>query len=120
MTWHTHTPCDVPAGLCRTALQAAKKAAIHTLLEQLEQINPQPHPLDHEDMLAGDWRLLYSTITITVCCWGEGEDVWLEGGEETRRCDFSPCLLHGWYAGMGRRHVAGKGGSPLQCAPAGW
>ena len=69
----------MPAGLCRTALQAAKKAAIHTLLEQLEQINPQPHPLDHEDMLAGDWRLLYSTITITVCCWGEGGGVWLEG-----------------------------------------
>jgi hypothetical protein len=36
------------------------------VVSALEAINPLPQPLKHMERLAGDWRLLYTTITITV------------------------------------------------------
>ena len=46
--------------------QSAKREAVLALVSQLEALNPTPQPLQHMDRLEGDWRLLYSTITITV------------------------------------------------------
>ena len=37
-----------------------------SLLEQLEAVNPQPDPVDHLDQVEGDWKLLFSTISIKV------------------------------------------------------
>ncbi|KXZ56946.1 hypothetical protein GPECTOR_1g853 [Gonium pectorale] len=45
--------------------QAAKKARILALIAELEQHNTHKAPTADLDSVAGDWRLLYSTITIT-------------------------------------------------------
>jgi hypothetical protein len=37
------------------------KVKILSLVEQLEDYNPTPHPLEAKDLLNGDWRLLYTT-----------------------------------------------------------
>lgn len=47
--------------------QAAQLAEITSLLEQLEAVNPLPDPVDHLDQVEGDWKLLFSTISIKVC-----------------------------------------------------
>lgn len=47
-------------------MQSAKKAVLHGLLGQLEGQNPVPEPTTNLQQVAGDWKLLYSTITITV------------------------------------------------------
>lgn len=54
------------------ALQAAKRATIHGLIETLESQNPLAQPTAHLERVAGDWRLLYTTITIT----GKGRQTW--------------------------------------------
>ncbi|OAY74031.1 putative plastid-lipid-associated protein 7, chloroplastic, partial [Ananas comosus] len=42
-----------------------KKSEIEALVEQLERRNPTPQPTDHLlDKVDGNWKLLYSTITI--------------------------------------------------------
>jgi hypothetical protein len=46
--------------------QASKRQAVHGLVEALESRNPLPNSVQHLDRVAGDWRLLYTTITITV------------------------------------------------------
>lgn len=44
---------------------AVKRQEVLSLVSQLESVNPIPQPLHHMDMMQGDWRLLYTTITIT-------------------------------------------------------
>ncbi|GIM12285.1 hypothetical protein Vretimale_15651 [Volvox reticuliferus] len=44
---------------------AAKKARILALIGELEKHNTQTTPTANLESVAGDWRLLYSTITIT-------------------------------------------------------
>ncbi|EFJ48670.1 hypothetical protein VOLCADRAFT_45589, partial [Volvox carteri f. nagariensis] len=44
---------------------AAKKARILALISELEKHNTQTAPTANLEAVAGDWRLLYSTITIT-------------------------------------------------------
>ncbi|KAG2442449.1 hypothetical protein HXX76_002535 [Chlamydomonas incerta] len=44
---------------------AAKKARILALISELEQHNAQKAPTSDLELVKGDWRLLYSTITIT-------------------------------------------------------
>jgi hypothetical protein len=51
-------------------LQAAKKAEIHSRLSDLEAHNPVEAPADNLNLVQGDWKLLYSTISITV--WEDG------------------------------------------------
>lgn len=46
-------------------LQAAKRQAIHAIIEDLEHHNPLAAPTEHLERVAGDWRLLYTTISIT-------------------------------------------------------
>jgi hypothetical protein len=46
--------------------QAAKREAIAALVSQLEGHNPLQQPTRHLQQVAGAWRLLYTTITITV------------------------------------------------------
>ena len=52
--------------MCAPLLQSAKKAVLHGLLEQLEGQNSVPEPTANLQLVEGDWKLLYSTITITV------------------------------------------------------
>ncbi|MEW5302026.1 MAG: hypothetical protein WDW38_008655 [Sanguina aurantia] len=58
--WVVQTPGRVIFGA-----QAAKKSSIHGLIEQLESINPLAAPTQSMDRVAGSWRLLYSTISIS-------------------------------------------------------
>ncbi|GBF91412.1 hypothetical protein Rsub_04152 [Raphidocelis subcapitata] len=44
---------------------AAKREAVLSLVARLEALNPLPQPLRRMDALAGEWRLLYTTIAIT-------------------------------------------------------
>eukprot|EP00798_Chlamydomonas_sp_ICE-L_P011477 gene11477-34193_t len=44
---------------------AAKKAAINELVQKLEAQNAIEAPVDNLDLVAGDWKLLYSSIVIT-------------------------------------------------------
>ncbi|GFR40733.1 hypothetical protein Agub_g1343, partial [Astrephomene gubernaculifera] len=44
---------------------SAKKARILDLIGQLEQHNTHKAPTSNLDLIAGEWRLLFSTITIT-------------------------------------------------------
>jgi hypothetical protein len=55
---------NTPAGPPRP--QSAKREAVLGLVAQLEGLNPTPRPLQHMERLQGDWRLLFTTITITV------------------------------------------------------
>jgi hypothetical protein len=72
--------------------QAAKKAAIIQLIEALEAQNPVPRPTDNLALAAGDWKLLYSTITITV----GGRCTWRWGGlRATHRCAGIDCRPRG-------------------------
>jgi hypothetical protein len=46
-------------------LQKTQRNGIHALVEALEAANPCPQPLhDHMDSVAGEWRLLYTTVQI--------------------------------------------------------
>lgn len=45
-------------------LKSDKQAAIHAILEQLEQHNPLTAPTEHLEYLGGSWRVLYSTIRV--------------------------------------------------------
>ncbi len=47
-------------------MQSAKKAAVHSLVSELESLSPVAAPVDSLHLVEGDWKLLYSTITITV------------------------------------------------------
>lgn len=42
----------------------ARKQLIEQLIESLEHVNPVPRPTEHLEKLKGEWRLLYSTISI--------------------------------------------------------
>ncbi len=53
-------------GCCPLPAQAAKRAVVHALITELEAQNPVPDAMDNLAMVAGNWKLLYSTITITV------------------------------------------------------
>lgn len=55
-----------PCTRTRLALQAAKAAAIRSHISGLEPLSPVPAPIDNLELCAGQWELLYSTITITV------------------------------------------------------
>lgn len=68
--------------------QAAKKAELHKLIADLEAQNPVPAPIDNLELVEGNWRLLYSTITITVS-----------------RSNDKPALMES--TGMSRRAAAG-------------
>lgn len=46
--------------------QASKRQEVALLVEALEAANPLVAPVRHLERLAGDWRLLYTTIQITV------------------------------------------------------
>ena len=46
--------------------QAAERERLLQLVAQLEAGNPLPEPTQHLGQLAGEWRVLYSTITVTV------------------------------------------------------
>lgn len=54
-----------------TRAQAAKRQAVAELVVQLEALNPLEAPTQHLEQVAGDWRLLYTTITITVSAMAE-------------------------------------------------
>ncbi|KAG6544584.1 hypothetical protein Mapa_014006 [Marchantia paleacea] len=43
---------------------APRKAEIEDLLSTLEGMNPSPRPTENLDVVKGEWRLLYSTISI--------------------------------------------------------
>ncbi len=58
-----YTQADCSGLLCE---QAAKLQEILALLDKLEASNPLLNPTEHLEQVAGDWRLLYTTITITV------------------------------------------------------
>jgi hypothetical protein len=45
---------------------AAKRAEVLAAVEALEARSPVAAPLERMDLLAGSWRLLFTTITITV------------------------------------------------------
>ncbi|KAK9816553.1 hypothetical protein WJX72_001845 [[Myrmecia] bisecta] len=45
-------------------LQVRRRQEILDVLERLEACNPVAAPTEHLDQVAGDWRLLYTTITI--------------------------------------------------------
>ncbi|CAM6100688.1 unnamed protein product [Calypogeia fissa] len=45
-------------------VSSLKKAEIDNLLTALEALNPSPRPTENLDMVKGEWRLLYSTISI--------------------------------------------------------
>ncbi|KAL2632426.1 hypothetical protein R1flu_017112 [Riccia fluitans] len=45
-------------------VSAAKKKEIEDLLSNLESMNPAPRPTDDLTIVKGEWRLLYSTISI--------------------------------------------------------
>ncbi|KAJ7268252.1 hypothetical protein O6H91_Y398900 [Diphasiastrum complanatum] len=45
-------------------VESKKKANLKELIEQLESVNPCPRPTDNMEMLKGEWRLLYSTVSI--------------------------------------------------------
>jgi hypothetical protein len=47
-------------------IKAAKKEKIASLVTELESLNPEAKPLDDLKKFEGSWKLLYSTITITV------------------------------------------------------
>lgn len=50
------------AGKNRGLLAAeSEQAAILAAIEQLERVNPTPQPLKANNLLVGDWRLLYTT-----------------------------------------------------------
>ena len=50
------------AGKNRGLLASDKdKVNILSIIEQLEDYNPTPNPLEAKDLLEGDWRLLYTT-----------------------------------------------------------
>ena len=46
--------------------QAAERERLLQLVSQLEAGNPLPEPTQHLSQLAGEWCVLYSTITVTV------------------------------------------------------
>jgi hypothetical protein len=48
---------------CNRGIRATptEKVAIAAAIAQLEERNPNPHPLDHPALLDGDWELLYTT-----------------------------------------------------------
>lgn len=46
--------------------QAAEKERLLQLVALLEAGNPLPEPTQQLDELAGSWRVLFSTITITA------------------------------------------------------
>lgn len=56
------------------SVQSAKKAAIHGLIEQLECINPLAAPTQSMEKVSGSWKLLYSTICISVSLEAECKD----------------------------------------------
>ena len=39
---------------------------IKQVIEQLEAENPLSDPTDHLDLLAGSWKVLFTTIKVTV------------------------------------------------------
>ncbi|CAJ1937901.1 unnamed protein product [Sphenostylis stenocarpa] len=45
-------------------MPSAKKSEIESLVQQLESLNPTPYPTQELEMVAGCWRLVYSTISI--------------------------------------------------------
>lgn len=47
--------------------KADDKQRIDQLVEQLEALNPTAAPMRDPSCVAGEWRVLYSTIKITVC-----------------------------------------------------
>lgn len=47
-------------------LQAPDREHVLGLLAQLEALNPLAEPTQNLSRVAGDWRLLFSTITILV------------------------------------------------------
>ena len=61
-TWRLPGPCPEACG----HLQAEIKSQIHEMVERLEAMNTQPTPLEDPSCVAGEWRVLYSTIKITV------------------------------------------------------
>ncbi len=54
----------------RVCAQGAKKQQILDLIQQLESHTPVSAPVQDLGMCHGRWRLLFSTITITVSCMG--------------------------------------------------
>jgi len=46
-------------------VQTEKKRKIHETIEKLEALNPNPVPMHCDSCVAGEWRVLYSTIKIT-------------------------------------------------------
>lgn len=46
--------------------QAAKRQEVAAIVEALESHNPLQQPTQHLDQVAGEWTLLYTTISITV------------------------------------------------------
>mmetsp|Transcript_11764 Transcript_11764/g.24678 ORF Transcript_11764/g.24678 Transcript_11764/m.24678 type:complete len:277 (-) Transcript_11764:836-1666(-) len=44
--------------------QKAERAQIAELIEQLEALNPIPAPMESLEKVAGEWRLLYTTVQI--------------------------------------------------------
>eukprot|EP00897_Mesotaenium_endlicherianum_P006656 jgi/Mesen1/6018/ME000306S05288 len=54
--------CSLNRGIF--GVQSSKKAEIESLVAELEALNPLPRPTDSLELVAGEWRLLYSTISI--------------------------------------------------------
>lgn len=54
------------AGLNRGifGVQNARKVEVESLLQLLEAASPSPRPTDNLDQVKGEWKLLYSTISI--------------------------------------------------------
>ncbi|GAX79758.1 hypothetical protein CEUSTIGMA_g7199.t1 [Chlamydomonas eustigma] len=71
---HSHRTDDIKSELSEVlvgldrgifGVNAAKKEKIVALVTELESLNPDTKPLDDLSKVQGNWKLLYSTITIT-------------------------------------------------------
>lgn len=88
----------VSARCVSVVVQAAERERLLELVARLEAGNPLPDPTQHLDLLAGSWRVLFSTITITVrpaplvCLTGSGS--W-----EQRMGVHGPAPGPAWAAG---------------------
>lgn len=46
-------------------MKAIKRQEVEELVENLERLNPTPQPTENLEKVAGPWRLLYTTISIS-------------------------------------------------------
>ena len=77
--------------MCLKTLQGAKKTMLHALISDLEALSPAKAPADSLELVQGDWKLLYSTITLTV----------RQGGDSSSRVMMMMMMMMGSYDTIG-------------------